>query len=696
MQHTVDPMPDWVARYDSNLRIALALIKSGEWVQLAARTGIVCGAKEPQYLGLFVELDPDLFDRSKTPRLDPAVLARFQMEISTAYLDEFAENPALLSLPVRIPIEPSDPARTTSGDQVEQVLRDASTSGAFVRIHAAIPHGRCEQSIAALQMPAPSALAATHLTGRNIVVGILDDGCAFAHPDFLEISGSGASRTYATRVLLLCDQSRSPTPEDMAVGWKKPNGFRGRELSKAVIDAAIAAHSSPLGVDEDAVYAALRYAVGQPGARATHGTKVMGIAAGNGNSLMGHAGLAPEAGIVFVQLPPDQIATAPQTFSDFIGEGVAYVFRRATQLHQLAAVVNISYGGYSGPHDGTTAVERHIDHLLATKNRAVVVSAGNGFEADCHATATLQPGQQTALHWNLNSGDRTANDCEVWYDGDATLTAALTLPDGSETLGPFSFLPNATPLQLASGKTVGNIQHVEHDPTNGDRQLHIALGATASDPLNPTTILAPAGRWTLTLANPPGSGKPATFHAWIRRDDLGPDWKTTQSRFDRAETHPGHTFGDLCGGRLAIAVGAFNAATNEVCAYSACGPTRRTKKRPVARMKPEICAPAEELALGGGVLTTASRSALPKRMNGTSAAAPHVTGVIALVFDLCRNHKNIDVTAAMLRPKLIGRQALLKLNRRAALDDRLVKQADVWSDLIGVGAVSAKQTLDGF
>ena len=44
--------------YDSNLRLALALINDKEWDQLASRTGIECFNPEPQYLSLFVELEP--------------------------------------------------------------------------------------------------------------------------------------------------------------------------------------------------------------------------------------------------------------------------------------------------------------------------------------------------------------------------------------------------------------------------------------------------------------------------------------------------------------------------------------------------------------------------------------------------------------------------------------------------------------
>ena len=47
-------------------------------------------------------------------------------------------------------------------------------------------------------------------------------------------------------------------------------------------------------IDEDAVYASLGYALPE---HASHGTHVMGIAAGNGPSAMGFEGVAPAADI---------------------------------------------------------------------------------------------------------------------------------------------------------------------------------------------------------------------------------------------------------------------------------------------------------------------------------------------------------------------------------------------------------------
>ena len=51
-----------------------------------------------------------------------------------------------------------------------------------------------------------------------------------------------------------------------------------------------------------------------------------------------------------------------------------YIFQRARTLNKKAAVENISYGGYSGAHDGTNGWEMAIDDLLQ----------GPGAIAMCH------------------------------------------------------------------------------------------------------------------------------------------------------------------------------------------------------------------------------------------------------------------------------------------------------------------------
>jgi subtilisin family serine protease len=694
--------------YDSNLRLTLALINASDWYQLAARTGIVWqGAAqttvEPQFLNLFVELDREQLEARDAQALE-AFFSKFQLRVTPAFLREFARNPALRTIPARIQLDPKDPARTTENSNLETLLAELASTPSVTRVRSSIPHGMClERSLAALELPKDNLYNSQTLTGQKVIVGIIDDGCALAHPDFLTVSGS----KWGSRVLFLWDQSQPPLPKDKI--WKDDDVKYGRELTKAQIDKALAKYKASGPLDEDAVYKKLRYEVGEPGELATHGTRVMGIAAGNGNSMMGWRGVAPEADIIFVQLPPDVIREAPQLLSKHIVDGAGYIFDRALALGQ-PAVVNISFGGYSGPHDGTSPWEAALDELLDLDERAIVVSAGNGFEADCHATGTLKKGEAKTLRWMLQPWDTTINDLEIWYNGDAELELTLKAPDGTIVFGPTLFC--ARQDLTYQGQVIGSGEHINGDANNGDNSALIALGPTYAEPLggavNAPLALVESGTWELHLSN--SRPTDAEYHAWIRRDDLGGESVVLQqSRFAADDASPAYTLCDMATGRRTIAVGAFNAATNEVCAYSASGPTRASKKTKTqnsnpSRKKPDIYAPAEELATGGGVLASASRSAPPWRLNGTSAAAPHVTGIVALLFEYDRKRQAAapkypvqPLNAATVLSKLSQQTGIgLILNRRLSLKRPKGGQSDVRNDLVvpNHGPISAVKTLD--
>jgi subtilisin family serine protease len=691
--------PSWndaAGALDPALRLAISLIEKQDRIQLLERTGIDAGpgAQGAQFLPLHVELNV------KPDAQVHQYLAGRGLIVPQAYFDEAAENHQLRSVTARVRLgkEISGGDASILRSMLQGLGADTLKAPAIIkRISLANPLQPCfvGSSLRDLNLPVHRQHGGTTVDGRDVIVGIIDDGCAFAHRDFLRPG------TFRSRVLYLWDQARDQAR--VGGGWVVANGFPyGCEISNVptdphqYLDEAIAPHVAASGlVNEDAVHESLGYKIP---ALASHGTHVMGIAAGNGQSAMGFEGVAPAADIIFVQLPAAAIEVGMPALSLKIADAATYIFARAKTLGK-SAVINISYGGYSGPHDGTAPLETHLDYLLAKPDRAVVVSAGNGFEADCHARGRIRPSASSkVLRWILRPFDPTLNFLEIWYNQSATVDLWITTPDG-QTLLPVHLGSTHQYLVLASnpGVIVGLVDH-QKDARNNDNHIAIWLWPTLlDDPLVAGVAPAPSGVWSIQLENV-GTQHEATFHAWIERDDAGhpSGARRRQSQFDTRDSSPDYSLAGLATGLHTIVVGGYNTATQEVCRYSACGPTRATAAIP-SRAKPDVCAPAEEDVAGRGVLSASSRRGQATRMNGTSASAPHVAGTIALMFQYRDHVRGGPLGADQIRHKLkaAAHTASLKQNRHQLADQtRLLKQKDVpWGDVIGAGKIDIAGSL---
>jgi subtilisin family serine protease len=693
-------------RLDPALRAAIALIESDrpDWDLLYRRTGIRWES-DPlvrQQFPLLLEVNPP-HGTSSIERAR-AFLETLDLKPDAGYL----KGPPPWHLYYGLPVRADDPGRIFEADKkeggpdtVRKLLIGAlnQPNDLFVRIELpGAAQALNEDALADMEAADPVVGDPGYkspVDGSGVVIGIIDDGCAFAHPNFVRWNCVGDEPK--TRILSLWDQGRPP-----GGAWVAASSFEsaGSELTNAVIDPVLRAHANlQTGlVDEEAVYSELGHELPD---LASHGTHVMDIAAGSGRAPMSTRGVAPNADIVFVQLPRPAIATGGTALDAAIVAGVQYIFDRAADR---AVVINISFGGYAGPHDGTSFVESTIDTLLADPqkpNRSVVVAAGNGFEADCHACGTLPDGSGASvrkLHWMIKPEDPTGNMLEVWYDADAALEVDVAPPGGTALGGvtlqspPFNLVANVR----GNDVLLGSIDHQHKASKSGLNRIRILVNPTGTperlDPgwppaESPPTALAPSGTWEVQLKLAPGS-KPATYHAWIERDVSGRPGgaRRRQSHFAPVDAEVRGTLASYATGNLSIAVGAYNTATQQVARYSACGPTRD------GRPKPEVVAPAEEDAAGRGVLCASSRSAMPSRMNGTSAAAPQVTGLVALLLEAA--HKaGKSLTAAKIRDLVrdgaadaYALRAKLLPNAHVAADDRRrVKQEAVLGDLVGDG-----------
>jgi subtilisin family serine protease len=422
--------------------------------------------------------------------------------------------------------------------------------------------------------------------GAGVIVGVVDFGCDFRHRNFRNSDGT-------TRLLFLWDQTGGPTA-------LSPGGFGyGREFDTARINEALLAPDP---------YQHLRY---RPN-NASHGTHVLDIAAGNGQAT-GDPGVAPRADLIFVELnaidfeDEDSFGNSRRLL-----EAVDYIFEKAAALNR-PCVVNLSLGTHGGPHDGSTLVEQGFDQLLATPNRAIVISAGNSRERAGHARGEIAQGSTRTLLWQIGQGDRTTNELEVWYDGEDELAVTLVTPAGGR-FGPVA-LGNTVNLTNQQGVRVGRIIHRKGDPNNGDNQIDILLEPSL-----------PQGGWQVELQAVAVDRPPVKFHAWIERDDTG------QSRFGAADVDPTYTIGSISCSERTLTVGSYNAAVPDlgISSFSSEGPTRREIK------KPEISAP------GHGIIAANARSQGATAKSGTSMAAPHVTGVVALLMQAANRPLTMD------------------------------------------------------
>ena len=269
----------------------------------------------------------------------------------------------------------------------------------------------------------PLHTAPSPLTGKGVVVGVIDGGLDYQHHSFRFASGG-------SRILFLWDQGltvRARRPGDLFQETAPPEfPTIGVEYIQAQIDQALHA-AKPLDVvrskDDDE----------------GHGTHVTGIAAGDGSQAgtrsgdhctgaNTYIGVAPEADIIFVAINSQSDALGE---SQNLVDAMKYIFTRAGQLDGGAGrpcVINISQGDNLGAHDGTSLVEQAIDILMFSDRRAVVKSAGNEGAAKHHATTTIPAAGNHKFNFQVKANDTTDRFMECWYPGPQSLDVKLFAP----------------------------------------------------------------------------------------------------------------------------------------------------------------------------------------------------------------------------------------------------------------------------
>lgn len=211
-------------------------------------------------------------------------------------------------------------------------------------------------------------------TGKNVIIGVIDTGIDYQHPDFQDADGN-------TRVIRYWDQGLSGANPPMPYNY-------GQEWDSTDINNGIIT-----SMDNSA-----------------HGSTVTGCAAGNGLANGTNKGVAPDANIVVIETDfslPNWTLT--------IADACDYIFAVADE-YDMPAVVNLSLGSYLGSHDGNDPAAEYMEALIdAQPGRIIIGAAGNSGEwgkYHCNGTVT----SDTTFVWFKNNPNNQLGSNKIYFD----------------------------------------------------------------------------------------------------------------------------------------------------------------------------------------------------------------------------------------------------------------------------------------
>ncbi|MEL6177570.1 MAG: S8 family serine peptidase, partial [Myxococcota bacterium] len=449
------------------------------------------------------------------------------------------------------------------------------------------------------------------VAGTGVLVGVVDTGIDWNHPDFL---GRDGRQRIAWLLDLSLEERMNVHPGIEAHGGAL---WSAAELEQARAGELVVPSRDDVG----------------------HGTHVAGVIGGLGGTFA--PGVAPDVDFVVVKANRDQQFAF--TEADVL-EGVAFVMERAEAMGK-PVVINLSLGGHVGPHDGQSDFERQLKALIDRPGCVLVASAGNSGASDIHASGYLV-GARVELPIvvpNYERGEGLSSEIyvDLWYTAGLPTTASLVTPDGRR-LELLSEGESAM-LDLGNGGMVALSHGLAADMRPALRQVLVVMREPDGKALDP-------GNYTVVLDG--GWGR---FDAWVAlRGRAG-------ARFggfldpDLSITVPGTLEG-------ALSVGAWTSrdtwpsragtlpesplTLGIPAPFSGTGPTR--DQRP----KPDVLAPgyfvvsalaatADPRLNPGSLFANSLREGfdpvltggLYASSQGTSAASPFVAGVAALLLE---------------------------------------------------------------
>lgn len=445
------------------------------------------------------------------------------------------------------------------------------------------------------------------LTGKGVLVGIVDSGIDAQHPAF------------KGRILRIWDQTLP--------GPGVAEGLYGAELKGDL-----------LNISQDTN---------------GHGTHVAGIAAGYDKEF---CGVAPLSELVIVKTDMQDA---------HIADAIRYIFRVADEL-ECPAVVNLSLGGHADSHDGSDSLSKIINTQTGP-GRIVCCAAGNEGNDNIHAQAVVKSKDKHTMRFQVPPHQAGIVWLNGWYGGDSELEISVRSPNGFVT--PFQAInPKGNPAKeykLFDARV--EIVAPGPDPANGDHNFFVQIRGQGwgrfSGPVK-------GGVWQLrvrntackdtrldvwTLDDTGGSvfftGKSVSDAVKIGSPAAAKNAVTVASYTSKVK------YIDIDGEEREMGL-----ELNTISEFSSEGPLRNDDQ------KPDIAAPGAMIISALSSQANFDRSMMHNSqflaLAGTSMATPFVSGLVALLLQREPNLDPVSIKEILKKNSSIPNQAVGHFDRK--------------------------------
>ena len=400
------------------------------------------------------------------------------------------------------------------------------------------------------------------LTGKGVLVAVIDSGIDYFHPDFRNPDGT-------TRIGLLADQDRDRIYTREEINAALETGSRTSAL-------ALVPSTDPSG----------------------HGTAVAAIAAGNGREGNGvYRGVAYESELMVVKLGTPLTDSFPRTTQ--LMKALDLVVRRAQDMNRPLAV-NISFGNTYGSHDGTSLLETFINDMSGIGRNVIVAGTGNEGTGAGHRAGSLVMGQEENAQLSIAPYE-TGMGVQLWKSYVDQFSIRLVTPSG-EIIGPID--SRLGPQELRYGGTQILIYYGKPSPFSRAQEVYFDF--------LPVRDYLDSGIWTFRLT--PERIVTGRYDMWLpSRGILNPSTRFLRPVPETTLTIPS-TASNV------ISVGAYDDSYRAYADFSGRGFTRQT-----GQVKPDLAAPGAGRRIRGsdGNLLC---SPLCHRQRGPADAVGNITG----------------------------------------------------------------------